>query len=76
MFDTVRRDKRGRRIGYNWWREYNMEQFDSLYFHVEANREANHQMEPDEFKAAYPLPRLKDLLISNAGMTQVTEDPT
>lgn len=24
MISTERRDKRGRRIGYNWWREYNV----------------------------------------------------
>ena len=64
----MRRDKRGRKIGYNWWREYNVEVFRSAYDAIEAHREDNHQMEPDEYSAAYPLPRFKDFLLANAGM--------
>lgn len=71
------RDKRGRRIGYNWWREYNMTAFEAAYFAVEKHREDNHQMEPEEYKAAFPLPRYKDFLIANKGMNQFpeTEEP-
>lgn len=64
----MRRDKLGRRIGYNWWREYNMTAFNAALFHVESHREDNHQMEPEEFAAAYPLPQLKQFLLANAGM--------
>lgn len=67
---TVRRDRRGRRIGYNWWREYNMGLFLDLHFVAEQHREDNHQMEPDEYSAAYPLPQLKVLLVQNKGMNQ------
>ena len=68
MHDQPRRDRRGRRIGFNWWREYNVESFRSALYAVEAHREDNHQMEPDEYAEAYPLPRYKDFLIANKGM--------
>lgn len=64
----MRLDRRGRRIGYNWWREYNMSAFTSALLDVEAHREDNHQMEPDEYDEAFPLPQLKHFLIANKGM--------
>lgn len=64
----TRCDKRGRRIGHNWWREMIMEQFRSQWHDRDEREGDNHQMEPDEFNAAFPKPRLKDLLIGNAGM--------
>lgn len=64
----VRRDSLGRRIGHNWWRALVMEQFNADWHHREERREDNHQMEPDEYDAAFPLPRLKDYLVGNAGL--------
>lgn len=66
--ERVRVDKRGRRIGDNWWRSYNMECFDAASAAVEAHREDNHQMEPDEYSTAFPLPQFKHFLIANKGM--------
>lgn len=42
--------------------------FDAALRAVESHREDNHQMEPDEFRAAHPLPQLKEFLIANRGM--------
>lgn len=68
-----RRDKRGRRIGYNWWRVYITEIVNDHNHHVAALREDNHQMEPDEFSEAHPLLTLKACLIGHAGMNHEPE---
>lgn len=65
-----RRDKRGRRIGYNWWREYNTAIVRDHNDAVAALAETNHQMEPDEFREAHPLLTLKATLIANAGQRE------
>lgn len=71
---SSRRDKLGRRIGYNWWREYNVRQMHDYNLAVEALDGKNHQMEPDEFRLAHPLVTFKQCLVGNAGMHQPPED--
>lgn len=68
---SVRRDKRGRRIGRNWWREYNCD----LLFHADAawqaKREAEcigYTTEEREFAMSNPRPTLKEFLLANAGI--------
>lgn len=67
---TVRRDRRGRRIGRNWWREWNV---DSLRAADQAwwlGREAvavGYATEEAEYKATHPRPTLKAFLVSNRG---------
>lgn len=68
---TVRRDKRGRRIGYNWWREYNCRMLYDYNDAVAVLDGENHQMEPDEFRAAHPRLTLKQCLVGNAGMAPI-----
>ena len=66
---TERRDKRGRRIGYNWWREFNVQMMRDYNDSVDACDGENHQMEPDEFRSAHPYVTFKQCLVGNAGMT-------
>ncbi len=68
----ARRDRRGRRIGYNWWREYNCGLLLDARHAREAQRENGEglQMEDEEFAARYPVPTLKAFLIENAGMNR------
>jgi len=73
---TQRRDKRGRRIGRNWWREMNCEQWwrATLDWEEQREREAlGYETEMREFEQAHPRPNLKSFLLANAGMA--TEDP-
>lgn len=43
-------------------------------WHDRDEREGdNHQMEPDEFDAAYPKPRFKEFLLAHAGMNREPE---
>lgn len=64
---TVRLDKRGRRIGHNWWREYNTALLRDAEDAWQRLYGMNHQMEPDEFRAAHPRPTLKQFLTLNRG---------
>lgn len=65
-----RRDRLGRRIGRNWWREYNC---DLLGWAREAwDRQAEaatggYATELDQYKVEHPMPTLKEFLISNKG---------
>lgn len=66
-----RRDKRGRRIGRNWWREFNCDQL--FYASAAWERECEsvalgYEAEEKEYAAQNPRPTLKGFLISNAGM--------
>lgn len=75
----VRRDKRGRRIGENWWREFIMGVYNAAWLAVDEARENydrdTGQMEEDaDFYAVHPQPRLKDFLIGYAGMSREPED--
>lgn len=68
----IRRDKRGRRIGHNWWREMNCD----LLFNAAAAWERTceeiaigYATEIEEYAQDHPRPNLKDFLIRNKGMT-------
>lgn len=67
----TRRDKRGRRIGFNWWREYNVD----LWFCANAawERECEtvaigYVTEMREFAEQNPRPTLREFLETNKGM--------
>ena len=67
----VRRDKRGRRIGYNWWREYICELLWTATAAWEREAEAaaiGYGTELAEFAAEHPRPTLKEFLTRNKGM--------
>jgi len=66
---TGRRDKRGRRIGRNWWREFVTALVQDHNDAVDRLDGFNHQMEPDEFRAAHPYITLKQCLTEHRGMT-------
>lgn len=68
-----RRDKRGRRIGYNWWREYNCTLLLDATIVWDRECESNTSMydtEVEEFRRLNPPPNLKDFLIANKGMSR------
>lgn len=83
---SERRDKRGRRIGYNWWREYNTEALLHAEHAWQALRESSlpahgvagtahsevamYQLSEAEFRELYPRPTLKQFLTDNAGINQ------
>lgn len=67
----MRRDKRGRRIGYNWWRELNCDLLFNATAAWERDCEATalgYATEIAEYRAANPRPNLKAFLLANAGM--------
>lgn len=66
-----RLDNRGRRIGRNWWREYNCDQL--FYAAAAWERECEavalgYGTEEAEFAAENPRPTLKAFLETNAGL--------
>lgn len=67
----MRRDSLGRRIGYNWWRTYNMELFtlDTLVWE-QGWEAASYSTERAEYEAANPRPNLKHFLVNNKGLTR------
>lgn len=84
-----RRDKRGRVIGYNWWREHNVNLFRDSHDAWSARREsgglvfsvagtanggvAYYQLSDEEYATLHPQPTYKELLIANAGMGEETD---
>lgn len=69
----MRRDKLGRRIGRNWWREFIMDTYYAARANWERGLEATaigYPREEREYREKYPPPRLKDLLIQNAGLVR------
>lgn len=88
--ESVRRDKRGRRIGYNWWREYNMDIWSSAHAAWSARRESGepaygaagaansgvacYQLSDREYQEMWPQPTLKQCLIDNKGMNDQPEE--
>lgn len=67
----MRRDRRGRRIGENWWRAYNTELFFLQTATWEAQLEAaanGWAAEAAEFTDQHPRPTFKALLLANKGM--------
>lgn len=72
----IRRDKRGRRIGHNWWREYNCTLLLDATLAWERKRDEvciGYDTEETEFAQANPCPNLKDFLLANAGMNTQPE---
>lgn len=72
----IRRDRLGRRIGRNAWREYVTGEFRAALDAWERRREsgedvggwagavtAAYQMEDDEYRERFPCPRLKDFMV-------------
>lgn len=70
---TQRRDRRGRRIGFNWWREMNCTLLLDADLAWQADREAvaiGYATEMAEYAAVHTRPTLKAFLIGNRGMMQ------
>lgn len=66
-----KRDCRGRRIGYNWWREYNCQLLLDATLTWERQCEnvaLGYQTETAEYEELHPRPNLKDFLVRNKGM--------
>lgn len=65
-----RRDKRGRRIGRNWWREHVMEHYyaaaHAWWLDCEATA-IGYATEAAEYAAEHPRPTLKGFLVGLAG---------
>jgi hypothetical protein len=49
---TDRRDKRGRRIGYNWWREWNVAELHAAENDWQAKRESGDPIHTDRVPGA------------------------
>lgn len=68
----MRRDKRGRRIGRNWWREMIVDAWRCAHDAWEAAREAacnGWATEEAEWAADHPRPTLKSFMVGLAGAT-------
>jgi hypothetical protein len=66
----MRRDKLGRRIGRNWWREFIMDHLTCAAHAWELNAEAacnGWSTELSEYASLHPRPQLKVFLIGLAG---------
>lgn len=66
-----RRDSAGRKIGFNWWREYNNQLLFIATAVWEAEAEAvtlGYETEMREYEVEHPRPTLKEFLTGNAGM--------
>jgi hypothetical protein len=74
----IRLDKRGRRIGFNWWREYNSALLLDATLVWERQCENScygYATEMMEYAVDHPRPTLKAFLLANAGMsTQPTTE--
>ena len=71
MADRVRRDRLGRRIGYNWWREYNVDLLLNARLTWEQRAEAvtlGYATEMEEYRRDNPAPNLKSFLLANKGI--------
>lgn len=72
-----RRDKRGRRIGRNWWRELNCSLLldATLVWERDCEEVAfGYATETAEYAEAHPRPTLKEFLIHNKGMADQEHD--
>lgn len=65
----IRRDRRGRRVGRNWWREHVVSSWrdadDAWWLLAEANG-IGYATETAEFRAAHPRPTLKSFMVGLA----------
>lgn len=67
----ARLDKRGRRIGHNWWRELNCDLLLTAAIMWETECEVmavGYETEIAEYAEANPRPNLKDFLVRNKGL--------
>lgn len=74
MRQHSRTDKRGRRIGYNWWRDYNCSMLldATLVWERKCEEVAiGYDTEIAEFTQQNPRPNLKDFLVRNAGIADM-----
>lgn len=63
-----RLDKRGRRIGYNWWREFivgSWSDANQLWLSKRENEAIGYKTEEREFAESNPRPTLKFFMVSN-----------
>lgn len=68
-----RRDRFGRRIGYNWWRDYNCSiLLDATLVWERQCEEATslYHAEVEDYRREFPVPNLKQFLIANRGMNR------
>ncbi|KAB2809288.1 hypothetical protein F9L07_19810 [Pimelobacter simplex] len=68
----IRRDKLGRRIGRNWWRELIVSSWSAADHAWWLHREAvavGYATEEAEFAAEHPRPTLKAFMVTLAGTT-------
>lgn len=66
----MRRDRLGRRIGRNWWREYAWDTWHAAYHAWWLQAEAvalGYETELEEYKRDHPTPTYKDFLVGMAG---------
>lgn len=71
-----RLDRRGRRIGRNWWREYNCMLLLDATLTWERDCESvalGYRTETLEYEALHPRPNLKAFLLANKGMNTEPE---
>lgn len=71
-----RYDSIGRRIGYNWWREYNTDLLLHARHAWEEQREneaLGYGTEMSEFAEQNPRPTLKAFLLANKGMNDLRD---
>ena len=64
-----RRDRRGRRIGYNWWREWIVSEWfdaDQAWWSQCEAVAYGYQTEITEYKKSHPRPTLKSFMINLA----------
>lgn len=90
LVGRVRRDSLGRKIGRNWWREYNVDCWSSAHAAWAERRESSapaymaagashsgaacYQLSDREYADLYPQPTLKDFLLGNKGMDAEPEE--
>lgn len=70
MERPVRRDKIGRRIGYNWWREFIWTEWRCAYdaWYTAMHEETLlYETEAREYRQNNPSPKFKDFLIAHKG---------
>jgi hypothetical protein len=68
-------DKRGRRIGRNWWREYIVDLWfcaDQAWWRECEQVAVGYETETQEFTLTHPRPTLKIFMMGMAGSTNYT----
>jgi hypothetical protein len=68
-----RRDKRGRVIGYNWWREWIVDQWfyaDHAWSLTRESVALGYETEEQLYNEEHPRPTLKSFMVGLAGSTR------